>query len=130
MGFRTGAFATVWSVEPGKGNFTKVRLSTSRKDKESGEYVQDFSGFCMFIGTANAAASSLHTRDRIKLGDVDVTTTYNKETNKEYVNYRVFSFEPAASDHPAQAGAGGQQGAGEGENPVESVPLESDKLPF
>ena len=50
MGFRNGGYATVWSVESTRPNVTKVRLSTSRKNKQTGEYEQDFSGFCNFVG--------------------------------------------------------------------------------
>lgn len=93
MGFRTGSIGTCWSVEPGKGNYTKVRLSVNRKNKESGQYEQDFSGFCLFIGQAHAKAQQLKPRSRIKLGEVDVSTTYNKAVGKEYVDYKVFDFE-------------------------------------
>ena len=94
MGFRKGAYASCWSVEEGRGNTMKVRLSTSRKNKD-GEYEQDFSGFCTFIGTAKAKAEKLKEKDRIRLGDVDVTTWYNKEKGVEYVTYKVFDFEMA-----------------------------------
>lgn len=94
MGFKSGAYATCWSVEAGKGNFTKVRLSTSRKMPD-GTYEQDFSGYCMFIGNARAKAERLREKDRIRIGDIEVTTTYNKAQGKEYVNYKVFDFEPA-----------------------------------
>lgn len=94
MGFHTGAYCSVWSVEPGKGNFSKVRLSISRKNKD-GQFEQDFSGYCTFIAQAHAKASSLKERDRIKLGDIDVSTTYDKEKQKEYVNFKVFNFEMA-----------------------------------
>ena len=79
MGFRPGSFATIWSVEPGTGNFSKVRMSISRKNKDTGVYEDEFSGFVMFIGEAHAKAGRLKERDRIKLGDVDVTRRYDKE---------------------------------------------------
>lgn len=44
MGFRNGAYATVWGVEPGKTDrYQQVRLSTSRKNKKTGQFEQDFS---------------------------------------------------------------------------------------
>lgn len=96
MGFRQGGFMTVWSTELSpKGNTTKVRLSSSRKNRMTGEYEQDFSGFCTFIGNAHSKASQLKPRDRIKLGECDVSTTYHKDTKTEYVNYAVFDFEMA-----------------------------------
>lgn len=93
MGFRKNSYATVWSVEDGRGNTTKVRLSISKKNRETGEYEQDFAGFCTFIGTAKAKAEKLKPKDRIKLGDVDVSNWYNKEKGVEYVSYKVFDFE-------------------------------------
>jgi len=94
MGFRTGAWAKVWKVDTVSDSMTKLRISVSRKDKESGEYEQDFSGFVAVVGTAAAnKAASLHEGDRIKLGDVDVSTKYDKEKQKEYINYKMFSFE-------------------------------------
>ena len=106
MGFRQGGFLTCWSVEESKtGNTTRVRLSSSRKNKETGEYEQDFSGFCTFIGEAHKMAQNLQEKDRIKILECDVGTTYDKEKGKEYVNYKVFSFEMADGTSPAAAGA-------------------------
>lgn len=94
MGFRQNNWATIWSVEPATESRTKVRLSTSRKDKQTGEYVQDFSGFVNFVGKAAASkAATLKERDRIKLGDVEVTTNYVKDRNITYTNYTCFSFD-------------------------------------
>lgn len=49
MGFRTGAYAKVWEVTPMSDTSTKVRLSVSRKNKQTNEYEQDFSGFVLAI---------------------------------------------------------------------------------
>lgn len=93
MGFRVGAYATVWNVESVSGTMTKVRISTNRKNKDD-EYEQDFGGYVAFVGTANAnAAASLKERDRIKLGNCDVTNRYDKEKRTSYTNFTVFSFE-------------------------------------
>lgn len=94
MGFRNGSFCTVWETELVSNTMTKCRISISRKDKMTDEYVQDFSGYIAFVGTACAQkAARLKPRDRIRLGDVDVSTTYNKERNTTYTNFKVFSFE-------------------------------------
>ena len=124
MGFKSNAYCTVWSCEPGKGNFMNVRLSISRKNKETGEYEDEFSGFCMFIGAAKAKAEKLKERDRIKLGDTDVTRRYDKEKNREYYTFKVFDFEMA--DEAGRA----TQSAPVASNPVDSNPVETDELPF
>lgn len=73
---------------------TKVRMSISRKNKQSGEYEQDFSGFVLAIGTAAAhKAAGLKEGDRIKLGDVDVSTKYDREKKITYTNFKMFSFD-------------------------------------
>lgn len=109
MGFRQDGYMTVWSAEPSKsGNTTRVRLSSSRKNKQTDQYEQDFSGFCTFIGEAHKLAKNLQERDRIKILECDVGTTYDKEKKIEYVNYKVFSFEMADGTSPAAAGAAKQ----------------------
>lgn len=102
MGFRKDSYATVWSVEAKTPSVTKVRISISKKNKQTGEYEQDFSGFVNFCGAAASNALKLHEKDRIKLGDVDVTTWYNKEKKIEYTNYACFSFDMADSTFQQQ----------------------------
>lgn len=93
MGFRSGAYASVWRVESISPTLTKAQLSISRKNKD-GDYEQDFGSYVAFIGTAAAAkAARLTDKDRIKLGDVDVSTKYDKEKKIMYTNFKVFSFE-------------------------------------
>ena len=105
-----------------------VRLSISRKNRDTGEYEDEFSGFCMFIGEARAKAEKLKERDRIRLGDVDVTRRYDREKNKEYYTFKVFSFEPA--DAPGGSGVGRSASAPVAGNSVDFNPVETDELPF
>lgn len=102
MGFRTGAYATVWTVEAKSPSVTKVRISISKKNRNTGEYEQDFSGFVNFCGSTASDALKLHEKDRIKLGDVDVTSRYDKEKKVEYINYACFGFEMADSTFQQQ----------------------------
>lgn len=103
MGFRTGAFCKVWSVESVNEKNTKLRISISRKNKQTGEYEQEFSGFVSCLGAAAAQkAAHLHEGDRIRLGDVDVRTTYNREKRVTYTDFLLFSFE-LDDGGPAQA---------------------------
>lgn len=125
MGFRQGSFATIWQVEPVKDTITKAKITTSRKNKNTGEYETDFSGFVTFLGTAAASkAAKLKEKDRIKLGDVDVTRKWDKEKQKEYINFNVFGFEmadtKATSSPPAATNT----------EPVDSGEIETDDLPF
>lgn len=105
MGFRNGAYATVWEAKEGNGNWTDVRLSISKKNKQSGEYETDFSGFVRFIGDAHEKAAFLGEKQRIKLGECDVTNKYNKEKGVTYTNFAVFSFELADGNNEATGGA-------------------------
>ena len=95
MGFRKDAYAKIWEVNPNSsGKSTSVRLSISRKVSE-GQYEEDFSGYVTFIATANTRAASLKKGDRIKLGDVDVSSKYDADKKVRSFSFKVFSFEPA-----------------------------------
>ena len=129
MGFRKDSWATVWSVEPRSDTLTQVRLSISRKDKSNGEYVQDFSGFVAFLGTATAKkAANLKEKDRIKLGDVDVSSGMTeKDGNKViYYNFRCFSFEKQDEEKTSSAFAPTQTEP----QPAVDEGANEDKLPF
>lgn len=88
MGFRNNAWAKVWDIED-KGNYSLAEISTSRKNKDSGDYETDFSSkFVRFIGDAHK--SNVKKGERIQLKSCDVTTSYDKEKRKVYTNYLVF----------------------------------------
>ena len=102
MGFRTGSYAKVWEVRPRSATMTELRISISRKNRESGEYEQDFGGYVRCVGTACASqATALAEGDKIRLGDVDVTRRYDKEAQKEYTNFTIFSFKKDDGTMPA-----------------------------
>lgn len=128
MGFRNGAYATIWEVKPVSDTNTKARISVSRKNKQTGQYETDFSGFVEFIGTAAASkALTLKEKDRIKLGDVDVSNKYVKEKNVTYTNFKIFSFEDAQSS----SGSGGSNGySGEPRADIGDGIIDEDRLPF
>lgn len=126
MGFRVNSYAKIWSVEATKPNITKVRLSTSRKNKQTGQYETDFSGYCSFVGNCAVSALKLREGDRIKLGDVDVSNRYDKEAKREYTYFTVFSYEMADNNSPTAASSAPAPAAVE-ENPVAG---DNDSLPF
>lgn len=129
MGFRTGNYATIWEVTPSSDTMTRARISTSRKDKETGKYDTDFSGFVAFIGTATAKkAANLKERDRIKLGDVDVTTKYDKDKKITYTNFTIFSFENANTDNAQRNMVPATDGDTSFLNVDEGI--DEDELPF
>lgn len=116
MGFRTGAYAKVWEVTPISDTSTKIRLSISRKNKSTGEYEQDFSGYVLAIGTSTAnKAAKLKEGDRIKLGDVDVTTKYDKDKRVTYTNYKMFSFDEDGTEPQSQPADPSEMTVDEGE---------------
>ena len=128
MGFRTGSYATIWSVESASDTRTKARISISRKNKQTGEYDTDFSGFVDFIGTAAARkALTLKEKDRIRLVDVDVTNNYNKEKNITYTNFKIFSFETQAE---INSGGGNSGFNTEPQRSVDSGEIDDSQLPF
>jgi hypothetical protein len=105
MGFRTGAYAKVWKTED-KGNYSVVELSTSKKNKQTGKYETDFNGkFVRFIGQAHTDIKKYGDGIKIKLGDVEVTNSYNKETKIGYTNFLVFSFEAEESNTNTNTGS-------------------------
>ena len=94
MGFRNGAICRVWQVDAKSPSCTTLRISISRKNKDTGEYEDDFSGFVSAIGSMCATkALKLKERDLIKLGDTDVSSRYDKESKKNWTNFKIFDFE-------------------------------------
>lgn len=93
MGFSNGAFCKVWKIEHKSQTWARVNLSVSVKDRDTGEYSTEFSGFVDFFGTANVQHLSRHKEgDRIQLERVDVRTPKDEETGKYYTNYICWSF--------------------------------------
>ncbi len=100
MGFRNGAYAKVWEVTPKSEIMTKVRLSISYKNKETGQYDDKFSSSVLFVGTACASkAAKLQSGDRIQLLQTDVDSPKDETTGKRFYVFKVSDF--ALSDAPS-----------------------------
>lgn len=127
MGFRTGAYATVWEIKQGNGNYTDVRISTSKKDRGTDKYVTDFSGYVRLVGEAHQSASNLQEKDRIKIGDCEVTNNYNKEKNTTYVNYAIFGYEDVSSIGDSTSGTKNESTKA---TAVSAESNDDDDLPF
>ena len=97
--FRVGDYATIWACED-KGNYSVVEMSTSRKDKDSGEYITNFSKkFVRFIGEAHNKAKKygLSRMSRIKFEDCGVESNKGKN-GVWYDNFLVMDFSLAENN--------------------------------
>ena len=66
----------------------------------------DFNGkFVRFIGQAHTDIKKYGDGIKIKLGDIEVTNSYNKETKVSYTNFLVFSFEAEESSASNNTGS-------------------------
>jgi len=103
MGFRQadnekrGGYARIWAVED-KGGYSTAKISTRKKRKGSdNEYDTDFQdGFVRLIGEAHKKAQELNVTEKgvpIQITSCEVTTPYDAEKKKGYVNYAIFSFD-------------------------------------
>lgn len=96
MGFRKDAYAKIWKVEK-QERYTRVNLSVSKKNRDTGEYETEFSGFVNLVGDAHKKAINLEENDRIKILSCDVTTRYDKASNRTFTNYTIFDWENAGT---------------------------------
>lgn len=89
-------FVTVWEVED-KGNYSLVKMSTSRKDKQTGEYKNSNWSFVRFVGDAHKKAGDLVAKDRIVIKGGGISSEpYMKDGVKAYPKSPqivVFNFE-------------------------------------
>ena len=132
MGFRAGAYATVWELLP-RDNKMSARISTSKKNRETEKYENDFSAIVSFYGEAKEAAKKLRSRDRIKLLEVDVMTRYDAVADRAYTNFYVYKFEPAGPRTPQNAPDGRQyepQVDASDPDPEEDPAEKKSDLPF
>ena len=115
---------TIWSIE-GKGKYTEVSFSSSRKGKEEGaEWKNSSWSFVRFVGKAHTKANELQRKDRIVLTQAGMTKEpyEDKEGKTAYPKSPamvVFDFEMA--DVPATRQSSPAQ---------ENEPSDSDELPF
>ena len=129
MGFRSGAYAKVWSVRPISDTMMSINISTSKKNKQTEKMEKDFSGFATCIGTAAVKkAMALREGDVIIIGDCEVKMTYGDDNRPVYTNYNIYSFEVAENNKPKSAGNSSyQKRVDEG---VDHNPVEDSHLPF
>ena len=74
MWFIKDNYATIWKMED-KGNYSLGQVSTSRKEKTTGEYANSSWSFVRFVGKAHEKSASLidkegYTRIKVILGGI------------------------------------------------------------
>ena len=104
--FSVGSYAKIWDIKEIKDKCSDIRISTSRKNKETGEYEQDFGGFVRLVGQAHEQMKYLSNGDKFKIIRCGVENHYDKEKKTTYTNYIIFEMEaedpaePTAEDNP------------------------------
>ena len=91
--FTAGAYAKIWEIKDKKDKYTDIRISTSKKDKSTGKYTQDFGGFVRMIGQAHESMNHLDTEDSFKIVRCGVENRYDKEKKVTYNNFMIFEVE-------------------------------------
>ena len=89
-----GTLATFWKVQrvADNGKTCDVQISISKKNKQSGEYETDFSGFVKFCGENLVKfAQSLQEKGKIDIDSFELTNKYDKEKKVTYYNVSVFA---------------------------------------
>lgn len=126
MGFRKGAYATIWEIKPISDTFVKARITISRKDKDTGKYEPEFEDYVAFSGSVAAKqALSLHEKDRIQIGDCDIRNKYIPEKKMKYYNFFIYSFDMAGGTTATVA-----SDATSPQPQVDSGELDDSRLPF
>ena len=91
-------FATVWKTEEGQGNFSLVQMSTSRKDKKTGDYLNSSWGFVRFVAEAHDKIDLLSKGTRIVIKAMGISREPYVDKNGDTVypknpQMAVFNFE-------------------------------------
>ena len=85
------SYATVWKIED-KGKYCSGRISSSKKDRRTGNYVNS-NWNVRFIGNACDPAKSLRERDKIIITNGFIENIWDKENNRNWLTLIVFDFE-------------------------------------
>ena len=133
MGFRAGAYATLWEVRPTKSDkVLSANVSISRK-RQDGTFDDEFSQWVKLIGNAKKRGESITERTRIKILDCDVKAPYDKQERKtKFYDFVIFDFEDMngnSSEKKSSSSGGTKQPAKrsafeyEGDTDEEDVPF-------
>jgi hypothetical protein len=130
MAFGNGQFMKIWEVAD-KGSYAEVSMSSSKKNKQTGEYETDFSSkYVRFVG--NAKLQKPMKGQRIKITECSVQNVYYKNGERQFLKnpaYVVFSYElqqdgAQPNTYVPSAYLGGSSGG------FEQMDLDEGGLPF
>lgn len=123
MSCTSNSFARIWDIQD-KDGYAEVKLSTSRKDKRSGEYVNSYFSFVRFTYHAYDKIKHMSVGDKITNIQLSLSyEPYTKNGEKVYpksVKLTVFDFDDVSD--------GGRKPAGPA--PVDEGFDGDDMLPF
>lgn len=140
MGFHQGTYATVWSIDEATDKYSRIQITTSRRNNQTGQYESDFSGRVTLLGDAHKkvnliraglqASTATKPHCRIKIDGCDVTRRYDKERKQEYINFTIFDFE--MPDGEGASGAANSQASRSTTVATQPVDISAsdDELPF
>lgn len=89
------SYAKIWELED-KGKYVQGKIGTSRKNKQTDEWVSS-NWFCRFVGQAAEPARTLKQGDRIIILNGVLESVYSKEKQRVYTTLTVFEFEAQQS---------------------------------
>ena len=104
MGYKNNCFATAWTDKQTKkvvnifDKYAEVLMTTSKKNENARNgYETDFSGRVRFIGRAfeKIRTMALAEKDKLKLLEVETTSRYDTQKQRQFTNFICWDFEPA-----------------------------------
>lgn len=147
-----GGYAKMWSIKFNQ-KYADVRISISRKNKQTNEYETEFARYVRFIGhayqrlcniypTLNFVQTTNQNGDviceapknnggkanppTIRLRNVDVTNKYDKEKKTEYVNCLVYEFDLVEEQQQNSI----PNGIPFNYAPQNNIPMQNNGIPF
>ena len=134
-----GGYATVWSITEDHGTWLTASVSTSYKKKDGSGYETDFQdGYVQFMFDAYEKIKNMKFPEkggvRIQITRLDVTAKYNKETNKKFMNVKIFDFDIpdfGNGEKPSETASAAKKTAAKPKKEAEPQTDEQDEdLPF
>ena len=127
-----GTYLTVWSITEENG-YVKGRVGSSSKKQD--DTYENSNWFVSFGKNCKDKALTLQEKDRIFMKDFSIKNVYNKETEKAYFNFNIYSFDILDKDASANNTTTTPTKFPKGEAPVKKfVAIEEEEddnvLPF